>query len=76
MEDEALLAALEQAYRAFRLLHGSFEGLALRSRERMVEELSEFWERWSSEWVVASAETGSFQSVLGGESDPRWSPEV
>ncbi|ORY74096.1 hypothetical protein BCR35DRAFT_353984 [Leucosporidium creatinivorum] len=65
LEDEALLAALEQAYRAFRLLHGSIEGMARTGRESMVKELTEYWEKWSREWVVASAETGSFEQILG-----------
>ena len=65
LEDEALLAALEEGYRGFRLLHGSFESHKLSGREAMTEALSEYWESWTKGWNVASGR--SFESVLGGE---------
>lgn len=65
LEDEALLAALEEAYRAFRLLHGSFERLSEQGREAMVESLQEYWEAWTKGWNVSNE--GSFERILGGE---------
>ncbi|GAA5915974.1 hypothetical protein JCM5296_000500 [Sporobolomyces johnsonii] len=68
LEDEQLLAAMERAYREYRLRFGAIGGqIARDGKERAMEVLQAYWGVWAREWTVVDESTGgAFEHVLRG----------
>ncbi|GAA5858892.1 hypothetical protein JCM1840_006605 [Sporobolomyces johnsonii] len=68
LEDEQLLAAMERAYREYRLRFGAIGGqIARDGKERAMEVLQAYWGDWAREWTVVDESTGgAFEQVLRG----------